>query len=111
MVERRPATSAALALPQLFWSRRLRRHAPTLFVASLLINIGMWFERYVIITTGLTRDYIPGAWGLYIPSAPELAVLAASFGFFSLCLLAFLKLLPPIAIAEVKELEISGHSV
>jgi Ni/Fe-hydrogenase subunit HybB-like protein len=94
-------------VPQIFWLERARRHLPTLFVASLLVNVGMWFERYVIIVTGLSREYVPAMWGLYVPSAIELTILASSFAFFSLCLLLFLKLLPAIAIAEVKELEIA----
>ena len=70
------------------------------------INLGMWFERYVIIITSLSREYIPGAWGLYIPSTVELMVLAGSFCWFSMFFLLFLKIFPVIAITEMKELEI-----
>ena len=73
---------------------------------SVLINIGMWFERYVIIITSLSRDFIPGAWGLYIPSPVELSVLVFSFCWFSMFFLLFIKFFPIIAIAEVKELDI-----
>ncbi|MCG8592346.1 MAG: polysulfide reductase NrfD [Proteobacteria bacterium] len=99
-----------VVLPHALWSRRVRTHLPTLFALSIAINVGMWFERYVIIMTGLSREYVPGAWGLYIPSLPELAILVGSFGFFGLCLLVFLKLLPAVAIAEVKELEIEARA-
>ena len=90
-------------LPQLLWIRRLRTSVPFLFVLAFLINIGMWFERYVIIITSLSRDFIPAAWGLYIPSPVELSILAGSFCWFGMWFLLSLKLLPVIAINEVKE--------
>ncbi len=93
-------------IPQLFWSRRLRTHVPTVFIVSVFVNIGMWFERYVIIITGLSREYDPGVWGTYTPQLPELTILGASFAFFAMFFVAFLKLFPVIAIAEVKELAI-----
>jgi molybdopterin-containing oxidoreductase family membrane subunit len=92
--------------PQVLWFSRLRTHVPTLFVLSVIINIGMWFERYVIIITSLSRDFIPAAWGLYIPSPVELSVLTGSFCWFSMFFLLFIKFFPIIAIAEVKELAI-----
>jgi molybdopterin-containing oxidoreductase family membrane subunit len=79
---------------------------PFLFVLAFFINIGMWFERYVIIITSLSRDFIPAVWGLYIPSPAELSVLAGSFCWFSMFFLLFLKVFPVIAICEVKELAI-----
>jgi molybdopterin-containing oxidoreductase family membrane subunit len=97
-------------VPQLLWLQRVRAHLPSLFVISLLINVGMWFERYVIVVTGLSREFDPAMWGLYVPRAAELTVLAASFGFVCLCFLLFLKLFPVVAIAEVKELSISERS-
>jgi len=93
-------------LPQLLWFKRLRTHVPFLFVLSVLINIGMWFERYVIIVTSLSREYEVATWGLYTPSAAELSILAGSFCWFAFFFLIFLKLFPVVAIAEVKELEI-----
>jgi Ni/Fe-hydrogenase subunit HybB-like protein len=93
-------------LPQLLWFKRLRTSPPFLFVLCWFINLGMWFERYVIIITSLSREYITGAWGLYIPSAVELSVLAGSFCWFSMFFLLFLKAFPVIAIAEMKELSI-----
>jgi molybdopterin-containing oxidoreductase family membrane subunit len=93
-------------LPQLLWFRRLRTNIPFVFVLSVLINVGMWFERYVIIITGLSREYNPATWGIYTPSWYELGIVAGSFAFFSMFFLIFLKLFPVIAIAEVKELAI-----
>ncbi len=97
------------ALPQVLWFRRARTHIPTLFVLSVAINVGMWFERYVIIISGLSREYDPAVWGVYTPSPVELTVLAGSFGFVGMCFLAFLKLFPVISIAEVKELALARH--
>ncbi|MCZ6463155.1 MAG: polysulfide reductase NrfD [Proteobacteria bacterium] len=92
--------------PQLLWFRKLRTHVTFLFVLAFFINLGMWFERYVIIITSTSRDYLPSVWGLYIPSAAELSILAGSFCFFALFFLLFLKVFPIIAITEVKELVI-----
>jgi Ni/Fe-hydrogenase subunit HybB-like protein len=89
--------------PQILWFRRVRTHLPTLFVLSIFINIGMWFERYVIIISGLSREYDPAVWGLYTPSPIELVILAGTFGFVSMCFLIFLKIFPIVSIAEVKE--------
>ncbi|MFP6624625.1 MAG: NrfD/PsrC family molybdoenzyme membrane anchor subunit [Myxococcota bacterium] len=96
--------SCNVIFPQLLWIKKFRTNVPFIFVLAVLINIGMWFERYVIIITSLSRDFIPGAWGLYIPSVWELSVLVGSFCWFSMFFLLFLKFLPIIAIAEMKEL-------
>jgi len=93
-------------IPQIFWFKQARTSIPVLFVVSVFVNIGMWFERYVIIITSLSREYVPAVWGVYTPSLPELTVLAGSFSLFAFAFLLFLKLFPVIAIAEVKELEI-----
>jgi molybdopterin-containing oxidoreductase family membrane subunit len=95
-----------VVVPQVFWWRQARQSIPVLFVVSVLVNVGMWFERYVIIITGLSREYVPAVWGTYTPSPVELTVLAGSFSLFAFAFLIFLKLFPVIAIAEVKELEI-----
>ncbi len=93
-------------IPQLLWFSKLRTNVPFLFVLSVLINIGMWFERYVIIIGGLSREYNPAVWGVYTPGVPELIIVAGSFAFFSMLFLIFLKLFPVVAIAEIKELTI-----
>ena len=98
--------TANVICPQILWSKKARVHVPTLFVLSVIINIGMWFERYVIIITSLSRDFMPSAWGIYIPSWAELSILAGSFCFFAMFFLLFLKFFPIIAITEVKELAI-----
>jgi molybdopterin-containing oxidoreductase family membrane subunit len=96
--------------PQLLWFKKLRTNVPFLFVLSVLINVGMWFERYVIIITGLSREYDPAVCGIYTPSWPDLAIVTGSFAFFSMFFLIFLKLFPIIAISEVKELEIHAKA-
>ncbi|MDJ0785784.1 MAG: polysulfide reductase NrfD [Myxococcota bacterium] len=93
-------------IPMVFWYPPARTHIPTLFIVSTFINIGMWFERYVIIITSLSREYDPAVWGVYTPTLPELIILAGSFCFFAMFFLLFLKAFPVIAIAEVKELAI-----
>ena len=94
-------------VPQLLWFKKLRTHVPTLFVVCSLINIGMWFERYVIIITGLSREYDPGGLGpLHAEPGRAHDRAPAASRFFSMLFLIFLKLFPVIAISEVKELEI-----
>jgi len=95
-----------VVFPQLFWFKRLRTHVPTLFVVSTFVNIGMWFERYVIIITSLGREYDPAVWGVYTPTWAELTIFAGSFAFFAMLFLIFMKLLPVVAIYEIKELAI-----
>jgi Ni/Fe-hydrogenase subunit HybB-like protein len=97
-------------IPQIFWFKWARIHVPTIFVVSTFVNIGMWFERYVIIISGLSREFDPAVWGVYTPRPIELFILAGSFGFFATLFLIFLKIFPVIAIAEVKELAIHARS-
>ena len=91
-------------LPQLLWLRRVRRSVPVLFVLSLLVNVGMWFERFVIIVTSLHRSYLPSSWVMYTPTLIEVATLIGSFGLFFTCFLLFIRLLPMVAMWEVKGL-------
>jgi molybdopterin-containing oxidoreductase family membrane subunit len=93
-------------IPQLLWFKKLRTSVPFLFVLSVLINLGMWFERYVIIVGSLSREFETAVWGLYIPTAAELSILAGSFCWFGFFFLVFLKFFPVVAIFEVKELAI-----
>ncbi len=90
-------------LPQLLWFKKIRTHLPTLFVLSLFINLGMWFERFVIIVTSLSHEYEPWQWAYYLPRWPELGILIGSFCWFSMWFLLFIRFFPVVAIAEVKE--------
>ncbi len=90
-------------IPIMLWFKRVRYSIPALFVITLFINIGMWFERYVIIVTSLSHEYIPFAWNVYRPSATEMGIVIGTFGWFFFWMLLFIRLLPPVAIAEIKE--------
>ena len=94
--------SCNVLIPQFFWFRRLRRHLGVVFFISILVNVGMWFERFVIIVTSLSRDFLPSSWAGYAPTLIEIATLAGSFGLFFTCFLLFCRFLPMIAMAEVK---------
>jgi len=87
--------------PQFFWFRKMRRSIPVMFALSIFVNIGMWFERFVIVMT-LHRDFLPSAWGYYMPSIWDILTFIGSFGLFFTLFLLFLRFLPAIAIAEVK---------
>jgi len=89
-------------VPQLFWSKRLRRNPVVLFVVAILVNVGMWFERYVIVVTSLHRDYLPSSWGMYSLTLWDWSILLGSFGLFFTLFLLFVRFLPVIAISEVK---------
>ncbi|MCI0457995.1 MAG: polysulfide reductase NrfD [Gemmataceae bacterium] len=89
-------------LPQLLWFKRVRTTLGVVFVLSLFVNLGMWFERFVIIVTSLSRDFLPSTWSSYAPTLIEIATLLGSFGLFFTCFLLFCRFLPMIAIAEVK---------
>ncbi|VAX40997.1 Molybdopterin oxidoreductase [hydrothermal vent metagenome] len=94
--------SCNVLTPQLLWFRSVRRCLPAVFVITIFINIGMWFERFVIIVTSLHRDFLPSSWASYSPSLIEIATFIGSFGLFFSCFLLFCRLLPMLAIAEVK---------
>ncbi len=88
--------------PQVFWFKRFRRSIPVMFVVSLFVNVGMWFERFVITVTSLHRDFLPSNWGMYAWSRWDAMVLFGSFGMFLTIFLLYLRVLPAISIAEVK---------
>jgi Ni/Fe-hydrogenase subunit HybB-like protein len=88
--------------PQFFWFKRFRTSIPFMFVISIIVNIGMWFERFVIIVTSLHRDYIPGSWSYFRPTVWDIAMFTGTFGLFFTMFLLFVRYLPMIAIAEVK---------
>ncbi|HXK60017.1 MAG TPA: polysulfide reductase NrfD [Acidobacteriota bacterium] len=94
--------SCNVFIPQLLWFRRVRACLPAVFAISILINVGMWFERFVIIVTSLHRDYLPSSWADYAPTLIEIATLAGSFGLFFTCYLLFCRIIPVVAIGEVK---------
>ncbi|MFO1464398.1 MAG: NrfD/PsrC family molybdoenzyme membrane anchor subunit [bacterium] len=94
--------SCNLIVPQLLWFKKIRTSIVPMFIISLLVNVGMWFERFVIIVTSLHRDYLPSSWAMYKPTFVEVGTLLGSFGLFFTCFLLFIRFLPGIAIHEVK---------
>ena len=89
--------------PQLFWFRKLRRNVLFTFIMSIVVNIGMWFERFVIIVSSLYRDYLPSSWSIYYrPTIWEVGFYLGTFGLFFTCFFLFAKYFPVIAIAEIK---------
>ena len=88
--------------PQVFWFRKARTSIPILFALSIVINIGMWFERFVIIVTSLHRDFLPSSWGYFTPTFWDVSCLLGSFGLFFTMFCLFVRYLPMVATAEVK---------
>jgi molybdopterin-containing oxidoreductase family membrane subunit len=97
--------------PQVLWFSRARRSLPVLFVTSILVNVGMWFERFVIIVTGLHHDFLPSSWGYFRPTIWDVACLVGGFGLFFTLFCLFVRFAPMVAAAEVKTVlpEASPH--
>src|SRR5215467_3782461 len=91
-----------IAVPQLLWLKRVRANVPLLFVISIVINIGMWLERFVIIVTSLHRDFLPSSWGMFAPTRWDISTFAGTIGLFLALLFLFLRFLPMISIFEVR---------
>jgi molybdopterin-containing oxidoreductase family membrane subunit len=90
-------------VPLLFFVKKVRRSIPWLFGISILINIGMWYERYVIIISGVAHDFMPNAWGRFSPTMIEYGILMGSFCMFFFLFLLFIKHLPSVSMTEMKE--------
>ncbi|UOF94337.1 MAG: polysulfide reductase NrfD [Bacteroides sp.] len=88
--------------PQFMWSKKLRTNITFTFLISIIVNIGMWFERFVIIVTSLHRDYLPSSWTMFYPSFYEVSLFIGSISLFLFLFLLFIKFLPAVAISEVK---------
>ena len=89
-------------LPQLLWFKKIRSTVKYLYPIVILVNLGMWLERFVIIITSLTRDYLPSSWDDFAPSWVDIGLLVGSFGLFLTLLLLFCRFLPTVAMAETK---------
>jgi molybdopterin-containing oxidoreductase family membrane subunit len=94
--------SCNVFFPQLFWFKKIRRSIPIMFIIAVFVNIGMWFERFVITVTSLSRDFLPASWAYYKPTLTDASLLIGSFGLFFTLVLLFTKSLPVISISEVK---------
>jgi len=95
--------------PQLFWFKKCRTSPTIMWIISIFINIGMWFERFVIIVTSLHRDYLPSSWGYFTPSIVDILTFVGSFGLFFTLFLLFCRFLPVVAMAEVKTVLPGAH--
>ncbi len=90
--------------PQLFWSKKLRTNIVATFILSIVVNIGMWFERFVIIVTSLHRDYLPSSWAMFYPTIYDVGEYVLTFGFFFCAFLLFAKFFPVVNMAEIKSI-------
>lgn len=88
--------------PQFFWSKKLRTNIPFMFFISIVVNIGMWFERFVIIASSLHRDYLPSSWGYFRPTIIDILTFFGTFGLFLFLFVLFVRFLPMVAVSEVK---------
>ncbi|MCA9969085.1 MAG: polysulfide reductase NrfD [Anaerolineales bacterium] len=93
-----------VGVTQLLWFKRLRRSVVGLFVVSLLVNVGMWLERFIIVVTSLYHDYLPSSWGPFVATGWDYATLAGTIGLFAALLFLFIRFLPVVSIAEMREL-------
>jgi molybdopterin-containing oxidoreductase family membrane subunit len=88
--------------PQVLWSKKIRMNVPVLFVVSLIVNVGMWLERFVIVVTSLHRDFLPSSWGMYHPTRWDWMTYVGTFGLFLSLLFLFIRFLPMISIFEMR---------
>jgi molybdopterin-containing oxidoreductase family membrane subunit len=91
-------------VPQLLWFKTFRTNAIPLFIVCMFVNVGMWLERFIIIPTSLHRDFMPSSWGMYFPSFWDWTTFAGTIGLFLTLFYLFVRVLPMIAIFEVKTL-------
>ena len=101
-----------VVVPQLFWFKKCRTTPWIMIIIAILVNVGMWFERFVIIVTSLSRDFLPSSWGEFVPTPIDVVMFLGSFGLFFTLFLLFCRYLPMVAMAEVKAAvshDIEGH--
>ena len=95
--------------PQIFWFKKLRTNVWVMWIVSIFVNIGMWFERFVITITSLSRDFLPASWGYFTPTIWDGLMFLGSFGLFFTLFLLFIRWIPQVAIAEVKATMPEAH--
>jgi molybdopterin-containing oxidoreductase family membrane subunit len=93
-----------IAIPQLLWSGRIRSSVPALFCIAMVVNVGMWLERFVIVVISLHRDFLPSSWGMYYPTRWDWATFIGTIGMFLALLYLFIRFLPMISIYEMRAL-------
>jgi len=94
--------SCNVIAPQLFWFKRIRTHVWLMVCVAILVNVGMWFERFVIVVSSLSRDFLPSSWGYFKPTFVDIFTFTGTLGLFFTLFLLFCRFLPMVAIAEVK---------
>jgi molybdopterin-containing oxidoreductase family membrane subunit len=93
-----------IVTPQFLWSRKVRSKAGALFAIAMVVNVGMWLERFVIVVTSLHRDFMPSAWGMYYPTRWDITTFIGTIGLFLALLFLFIRFLPLISIFEMRAL-------
>jgi molybdopterin-containing oxidoreductase family membrane subunit len=91
-----------IVAPQILWFKQIRMNVPVLFIMSLVVNVGMWLERFVIVVTSLHRDFLPSSWGMFYPTFYDWGVYIGTFGLFLTLLFLFIRFLPMISIFEMR---------
>ncbi len=99
-----------IVAPQFLWSKRIRTSLWGLWIVAVFVNVGMWFERFVIIITSLAQDFLPSSWGMFYPTWVDYGMLIGSFGLFFTMFLLFLRFLPVAAMAEIKTVMPQAHA-
>lgn len=97
-------------IPQLLWSKKIRKNLTIVFIISLIINLGMWYERFNIVITSLANDYLPSSWASYSPTWVEIGTYVGTLGLFTIGVLLFFKYIPMVAIHEVKSVMHAGEN-
>jgi molybdopterin-containing oxidoreductase family membrane subunit len=95
--------------PQALWFRRVRSNVPVLFVVALIVNVGMWLERFIIVVVSLHRDFLPSSWGMYTPTIYDWSMFLGTIGLFLCLLLLFVRYLPMISIFEMRTMLPAAH--
>src|SRR6202008_832614 len=93
-----------IVTPQFLWFRKIRAKVGALFAIAMVVNLGMWLERFVIVVTSLHRDFLPSSWGMYYPTRWDIFTLIGSIGLFLALVFLFIRFLPLISIFEMREL-------
>jgi molybdopterin-containing oxidoreductase family membrane subunit len=91
-------------IPQVLWAKRVRHNVALLFVIALIVNVGMWLERFVIVVTSLHRDFLPSSWGMYYPTKFDWSAYIGTIGLFLTLMFLFIRVLPVISIFEMRTL-------
>ena len=99
-----------VVVPQFFWFKKIRTNIVAMWIMSIFINIGMWFERFVIVVTSLHRDFIPGSWGDFVPTWVDFSLYIGTIGLFSTLFLLFMKFVPAVAVQEVKSFDTTSST-